>query len=334
MDNSLNKYKVYRYITTNSLPEIALDEIRRSLSIPENFNDVVKIVNDDLERFFETVKVVYNTRLDGFFKKPGSDEEYTREAKKILEDNFDLLNNDFIDQIIVNLLISEEQYFALEDQLELCSSMIMSSYIDYLFLDHAHVVSMATTVQEVEKIIMSAKYAINSVELLKLPRLVPTEHHKEQVKRKLRALLGFSKTRKKDIKRNDLSKIQQSQKKRTNSRQKQKSFEDLFEKPYRDHIDKFMNILCEVTPELINIDGKWIGAKNAARIYVQALERQGIITPNIPERVIHVALGNKFSHLGESFMKKPKKSTKADDEYSDMDERINLLKSEIKAKPD
>ncbi|RQP15979.1 MAG: hypothetical protein EAS52_13235 [Parapedobacter sp.] len=115
---------------------------------------------------------------------------------------------------------------------------------------------------------------------------------------------------------------------------KPEKFEDLFVPMYKPHINGFIEVLRQVSPELINVDGDWIGPKNAARIYFNALKANGIIIPNASHREAHMALGGRFPHLGVAFMKRPKKSTKADDEYYEIDERIKLLKSTIKAKPD
>lgn len=110
-------------------------------------------------------------------------------------------------------------------------------------------------------------------------------------------------------------------------------FDSLFNEPYSKHIDRFVEILREVTPELINTAGEWIGAKNAARIYVNALIGNAIIQ-NVNHRDLYAALNNKFPKLGKAFMKNPKKSTRADEDYSDMHERVAILKSDIKTEPD
>lgn len=107
------------------------------------------------------------------------------------------------------------------------------------------------------------------------------------------------------------------------------TFDDLFLPRYKSCIDSFVQILRDVTPELINADDHWIGAKNAARIYVSALKMHNVIDSKTTEQTPHLALSDRFPNLGKSFMKKPAKRTRAEDYYVDMEERINQVKQMI-----
>lgn len=113
---------------------------------------------------------------------------------------------------------------------------------------------------------------------------------------------------------------------------KYKTFKDLFKKDYRDHCDKFNEILREVTPELINADGSWIGAKGAARLFVEALKVEAVIYPDISREKVYEHFSDHFPNLGKSFMKKPDKETYANDHYNDFPERIQKIKAQISTK--
>lgn len=331
MERNLEKYKVYNYIKNNALPNNVIELIINSIDDLSKLDPLKTILVDELNSFFDIVRNIYCTPINSsFFQRSGAVKEYKEECISILEENFDLLNNETIDDIIINLLDSEEQYNIIQGQITKCASLIEFLYIDHLFLDHYYALEKAKSIDDIESILERFELAISEIELKRHPGLIRTKKHKKRVKAKLQALIDSSNTRIKYLEK----KIQKSapDNKKNQPIKRKISFEDLFQPLYKDHVEQFVQILREVIPELVNVDGHWIGAKNAARIYFYALKDNGIIKANSTHDDAINAFDSKFPSLGRAFMKNNKKETQADIDYQDLPQRITLLKSHIYTK--
>jgi len=60
------------------------------------------------------------------------------------------------------------------------------------------------------------------------------------------------------------------------------TFEQLFHMEYVEHVDKFIAMLREVQPPLLNEEGQWMFKPGASRVYYEVLRDKGIIKPINP----------------------------------------------------
>lgn len=102
---------------------------------------------------------------------------------------------------------------------------------------------------------------------------------------------------------------------------------DIFQPSYRKHFMKFVGILRNVDPPLINVDSEWIGVKGAAKVFKEALEAEGVIIGGLPRNTIYTAF-EFFPNLGKSFMKVGI-YLRAEDYRADFLRMIQQIKTEI-----
>ncbi len=105
------------------------------------------------------------------------------------------------------------------------------------------------------------------------------------------------------------------------------TLEDIFQPMYREHFMRFVEILKEVDPPLINVDGEWIGVKGAAKVFKEALETEGVIFGRLSRNTIYTAF-EFFPNLGKSFMKVGV-YLRAEDYRADFLHMIQQIKTEI-----
>lgn len=103
--------------------------------------------------------------------------------------------------------------------------------------------------------------------------------------------------------------------------------EDIFQPRYRKHFMRFVEILKEVDPPLINVDSEWIGVKGAAKVFKEALETEGVIFGRLSRNTIYTAF-EFFPNLGKSFMKVGV-YLRAEDYRADFLRMIRQIKTEI-----
>lgn len=340
IQHDITEYKAYQCVTNKTLPPVVLDHFGRDIEGLENPQEFVDVVISEIAEHFSIVKTVYETTDPGIFKTHGYFDEYRIDSIEILRKGYSLLDNELFDGIIVNLLIPESgrsQYEKLEEERIACALAIHKLFFDLLFSDHYNTLTGAKTVEEIDMIVLEAKHAKSKVLLKYDPDYIPTEEIKQFVAEKIIALMEHAENMKEFLGRMSItemkiSNIQNKQKPIAEEKRPDVAFDDLFNEPYRNYVDKFIDVLREVTPELINTDGDWIGPKNAGRIYFNELTKHGVIKARISQRSAHKVLGNKFPNLGTSFMRNQPNGTKADLDYGDMGERISILKSTINTK--
>lgn len=102
---------------------------------------------------------------------------------------------------------------------------------------------------------------------------------------------------------------------------------DIFQPMYREHFMRFVEILKEVDPPLINVDREWIGVKGAAKVFKEALETEGVIFGRLSRNTIYTAF-EFFPNLGKSFMKVGV-YLRAEDYRADFLHMIQQIKTEI-----
>lgn len=189
MESLLRKYRVYHYVTSKNLPDIVLDEIHKGLSEPKNFDNVIDVLIEGLKGFFDIIVEIYSTKGKDTFKTEGYIEQYRQKAIQILEERYDLLNNYKIDQIILGLLSTNEQYNLLASQRRECALSIHKFFFELLFSDHYNTLTGAKTVEEIDKIVLEAKHAKSRVLLKHDPDYIPTEEIRMFVVGRIEALL-------------------------------------------------------------------------------------------------------------------------------------------------
>lgn len=105
------------------------------------------------------------------------------------------------------------------------------------------------------------------------------------------------------------------------------TLEDIFQPRYKKHFMKFVGILRNVDPPLINVDSEWIGVKGAAKVFKEALEAEGVIIGGLSRNTIYTAF-EFFPNLGKSFMKVGA-NFRAEDFRPDFLHMIQQIKTEI-----
>lgn len=112
------------------------------------------------------------------------------------------------------------------------------------------------------------------------------------------------------------------------------NFEQLFNIPYVEHIDKFIQILRDVNPPLLNDNLKWTVNKGAARVYFETLLYSGVIK-DISYKEAGVVLQDRFGVNASNVEINPHKLFKTTPKvYSIYKEpfshEIEIIKNDIK----
>ncbi|WP_099365160.1 hypothetical protein [Sphingobacterium sp. 1.A.4] len=319
-------YKIYEYYYGNEYPEVYLklwDILCKDNTNHIDHNLFFNLFNRHLKELIDFSDEVFGmTWREGMFHKK---ETFDAFKKELIEDQIrelEYLDNDRVDEFLFNSILGRETT-DYEQLLRDVQNYRFNIGIKYYFKEYSDMIASATNL----KVLNEFERQTNEKEPTwifdkNISKLAQTREHVDEIDRYFERL-----SKQIIVKKHELSNIRR---KKAETSIDPVTFEDLFEPEYKPHISKFIEILREVTPELINTNDGWIGHKNAARIYFDNLKKCGVIKPTSIEKAAHSALGSKFAGLGNSFMRKPGKPTKAEALYPDMKERIEIVKNTIR----
>jgi hypothetical protein len=107
-----------------------------------------------------------------------------------------------------------------------------------------------------------------------------------------------------------------------------KNFADLFADGYKKHCEAFINILREVTPDLVDANTNWIKCKGASIVFYQQMVSAGVMINNVNQKAA-VVFEKTFNGLSKSSFVKTPIPYKAEEYRVDFKERITMLKISI-----